>query len=138
MTFIHNAFAAETTPTQTNTSTLVASTSPTSPSPGASDLLSNFVPIIAIFVVFYFLVIRPQTKKHKEFQAMLSELRSGDKVVTGGGMLGVVQRIDDDGIVHVEIAPNLNIRVVKNTISSVLDKQPPANSNQPKKSNAAH
>ncbi len=87
---------------------------------------SQFLPLLLIFGVFYFLLIRPQQQRQKETKAMLSALKRGDRVVTGGGILGTVQRVppDKDGKpaseVEVEIAPNLRVTVLRDTITSVL------------------
>ena len=99
----------------------------------ASGVLSGvtqFAPLVLIFAVFYFLLIRPQQQKQKEMRGMLAELKHGDKVVTGGGILGTVQRVpvvqDKDGKqipsneIDVEIAPNLRVTVLRETISSVV------------------
>lgn len=91
---------------------------------------SQFLPLVMIFAVFYFLLIRPQQQKQKEMKAMLAALKRGDKVVTGGGIIGVVQKVimvaDKDGKqvpsdeVDVEIAPNLKVTVLRETITSVI------------------
>jgi preprotein translocase subunit YajC len=91
---------------------------------------TQFAPLVLIFAVFYFLLIRPQQQKQKEMKGMLSALKRGDKVVTGGGILGVVQKVpmvqDKDGKqiasneIEVEIAPNLRVTVLRETITSVI------------------
>ena len=87
-------------------------------------LLANagqFLPLILIFGVFYFLLIRPQQTRQKEVKAMLTALRRGDRVVTGGGILGVVQKVKDGSDeIEVELAPNLRVTVLRDTITSVL------------------
>jgi preprotein translocase subunit YajC len=113
---------------------------------GAGDTLgamTQFLPLVMIFAVFYFLLIRPQQQKQKEAKAMLGNLKRGDKVVTGGGIVGVVQRAptvaDKDGKqvpgaeVEVEIAPNVKVTVMRDTISSVINPVP-ANDSKPAKS----
>lgn len=87
----------------------------------ASDPLLGFLPLIVIFVLFYFLLIRPQTKKQKEHRAMVEALGTGDEVVTGGGVLGKVTEVGEQ-FVTVEIANNVAIKVQKHTISTVLPK----------------
>nr|WP_321986597.1 preprotein translocase subunit YajC [uncultured Lichenicoccus sp.] len=83
--------------------------------------LSQFLPIVLIFVVFYFLLIRPQQTKQKQLRAMVSALKRGDRVVTSGGILGTVQKVRDGATeVEVEIAPNVRVQVVRDTISTVL------------------
>ena len=83
--------------------------------------LSSFVPLILIFVIMYFLLIRPQQKKMKEHRAMLGSLKRGDKIITGGGILGEIRMVKDGSDeIEVEIAPNVRVTVVRGTISSVL------------------
>lgn len=91
--------------------------------PGA---LEAFLPIILIFVVFYFLLIRPQQKKMKEHKAMLGAVRRGDRVVTGGGIVGTVVKVIDDNELQLEIAEGVRVRVQRHLISSVLAKAEPA------------
>ncbi|HEY8288889.1 MAG TPA: preprotein translocase subunit YajC [Acetobacteraceae bacterium] len=103
---------------------------------------TQFAPLILIFAVFYFMLIRPQQQKQKEMRGMLSALKRGDRVVTGGGILGVVQRVPmvngKDGKqvpsseIEVEIAPNLKVTVLRETITSVV-KTTPANDAKPVK-----
>jgi preprotein translocase subunit YajC len=90
------------------------------------NALVQFLPLILIFVVFYFLLIRPQQRKAKDQRTMLDALRRGDRVVTGGGIIGTVARIDNPEEVVVEIAENVRVRVVRSTITSVLAKPDPA------------
>ncbi len=90
----------------------------------ASSMLasySQFLPLILIFGVFYFLLIRPQQTRQKEMKAMLTALCRGDRVVTGGGILGTVQRVKEGSDeIEVEVAPNVRVTVLRETISSVL------------------
>jgi preprotein translocase subunit YajC len=93
----------------------------------AQDLTSmfgsatQFLPLVLIFGVFYFLLIRPQQQRAKEMKAMLAALKRGDRVVTGGGILGVVQKIKDgSNEVEVELGPNLRVTVLRETITTVL------------------
>jgi preprotein translocase subunit YajC len=106
----------------------------------ASGLLGNlgsvgqFLPLILIFGVFYFLLIRPQQQRQKEAKAMLSAIKRGDRVVTGGGIVGVVQKVKDgSNEVEVEIAPNTRVTVLRETISAVVNPTP-ANDAKPSKS----
>lgn len=92
---------------------------------GGTDMIVQFLPLILIFVVFYFLLIRPQQKKMKEHKAMLGAIRRGDRVVTGGGIIGTVTRADDDEL-QVEIADGIRVRCVRSTINIVLAKTEPA------------
>lgn len=92
------------------------------------NALVQFLPLILIFVVFYFLLIRPQQRKAKDQKTMLGALRRGDRVVTGGGIIGTVARVDNPEAeeVVVEIAENVRVRVVRSTITTVLAKPDPA------------
>ncbi len=92
----------------------------------------QFLPLVLIFAVFYFLLIRPQQQKQKETKAMLAQLKRGDRVLTGGGILGVVQRTKDNNEVEVEIAPNVRVTVLRDTITSVVSATP-ANDTKPAK-----
>ena len=88
--------------------------------------IGQFVPLLLIFGIMYFLLIRPQQKKLKQHQAMVSALRRGDQVVTQGGMIGKVVKVKDDGEVEVEIADGVKVRVVQSTIATVVSKTEPA------------
>jgi len=77
--------------------------------------IGQFIPLILIFVIFYFFLIRPQQKKVKEHKAMVEALKRGDKVVTSGGITGTVERIIDNEKVEVEIAENVKVEIVKAT-----------------------
>src|SRR5205807_9396836 len=88
--------------------------------------LVQFLPLVLIFVVFYFLLIRPQKKKQKDHRTMLSALRRGDRIVTGGGILGTVNRVVNDNEVEVDIASGVRVRLLRSTIASVLAKPDPA------------
>ena len=77
--------------------------------------IGQFIPLILIFVIFYFFLIRPQQKKVKDHKAMVESLKRGDKVVTSGGITGRVERLIDNDKVEVEIAENIKVEVVKAT-----------------------
>lgn len=96
------------------------------PSPGGGDMFMQFMPLILIFVVFYFLLIRPQQRKMKEHKAMLESVRRGDRVVTGGGIIGVVTKVGPDDELQVEIAENVRVRCLRSTVNMVLNKGEPA------------
>ena len=87
--------------------------------------MMQFLPLVLIFVVFYFLLIRPQQKRAKDHKAMLGNLRRGDKVVTGGGIIGTVAKVGGDDEVAVDIAEGIRVRVVRSTITSVLARTEP-------------
>ena len=88
--------------------------------------LIQFLPLVLIFVVFYFLLIRPQQRKAKDHKTMLDALRRGDRVVTGGGIIGTVARVENPEEVTVDIADGVRVRVLRSTISSVLARPDPA------------
>jgi len=97
---------------------------------GAGSAFAQFVPLILIFAIMYFLLIRPQQKKVKEHKAMVEALRRGDQVVTQGGILGKVVKVKDgEGEVDVEIAQGVTVRVVRATIAQVRSKTEPAAAN---------
>ena len=84
--------------------------------------IGQFIPLILIFVIFYFFLIRPQQKKVKEHKAMVENLKRGDKVVTSGGILGTVERVMDNDRVEVEISDNIKVEIVKTTgIQALVD-----------------
>lgn len=93
---------------------------------GLAGGLGSFVPLILIFGIMYFLLIRPQQKKLKAHQAMIEAVRRGDKVITQGGILGKVTKVKEDGEIEVEIATGVKVSVVKSTLSQVLSKTEPA------------
>ncbi len=93
---------------------------------GALGGLGGLLPIVLIFVVFYFLLIRPQQKKAKDHRAMVAAVRRGDKVVTGGGLIGVVTKVVSDTEVQIELAQGVKVRVIKATLSDVIAKTAPA------------
>jgi preprotein translocase subunit YajC len=92
----------------------------------SSNAMIQFLPLVLIFVVFYFLLIRPQQKKQKDHRTMLDALRRGDRVVTGGGIIGTVNRVASADEVIVDIAEGVRVRVLRSTITSVLAKPDPA------------
>jgi preprotein translocase subunit YajC len=89
------------------------------------NAMLQFLPLVLIFVVFYFLLIRPQQTKQKQHKAMLDALRRGDRVVTGGGILASVARVVNADEVELDIATNVRVRVLRSTITSVLAKPDP-------------
>ena len=94
--------------------------------PGGAAAFAQFLPIVLIFVIFYFLLIRPQQKKMKDHRAMVEALRRGDQVVTSGGIVAKVSKVQEDGMVEVEIAEGVKVKVIKHTITQVLNKTEPA------------
>ncbi len=92
---------------------------------GGGDTLMQFLPLILIFVVFYFLLIRPQQKKMKTHREMIASVRRGDRVITGGGMIGQVIKVINDAEVDVQIAEGVKVRMLKSTITDVIARGEP-------------
>ena len=93
----------------------------------AANPIMQFLPLILIFAIMYFLMIRPQQKKAKQHRAMVEALRRGDQVITQGGVIGKVSRVKEgENEVEVEIAEGVKVRIVKSTIVQVLNKTEPA------------
>jgi preprotein translocase subunit YajC len=84
--------------------------------------LGSLAPMLLIFVVFYFLLIRPQQRKAKEHRALVQALKTGDQVLTSGGLLGVVTQVTNDSEVKVEIADGVRVRVLRQAITEVVNK----------------
>jgi len=93
---------------------------------GPGGAIAQFLPLILIFAIMYFLLIRPQQKKLKDHKAMVEALRRGDQVVTAGGIVGKVAAVGADGMLEVEIAPNVKVKVMRGTITQVMSKTEPA------------
>ena len=85
----------------------------------------DFIPLILIFAIMYFLLILPQQKKVKEHQNMVASLRRGDQVVTQGGLIGKVTKVKEENEIEVEVADGVKVRVLQNTIAQVLSKTEP-------------
>ena len=83
---------------------------------------AQFIPLILIFVIFYFFLIRPQQKKIKEHKAMVGALKRGDDVITSGGIVGKIEKVYDDAKIDLLISDNVSIKVVRSTIQSLLNK----------------
>jgi len=96
---------------------------------GGAGGLEAMLPLVLIFVVFYFLLIRPQQKKMKDHRSMLGDISRGDKIVTGGGIMGTVTKVDDDNQVTVEIAKDIKVKVRRELISAVQNKNAPVAAN---------
>lgn len=94
---------------------------------GGSNIILDLMPFILIFVIMYFLIIRPQRQAAKKRQEMLGAIRRNDKIVTGGGVVGKVIKVLDDNEVEVEIAPDTKVRVMRSFIAEVIVKGEAAN-----------
>lgn len=88
--------------------------------------ITSIIPLILVFGIMYFMIIRPQQKKMKEHQNMIGALRRNDQIVTQGGLIGKVTKVKDDKEIEVEIATGVSVRVVRSTIAQVLNKTEPA------------
>ena len=84
--------------------------------------IAQFVPLILIFVIFYFFLIRPQQKKVKDHKSMVSALKRGDEVITSGGIVATIERVHEDDKVDLSISENVTVKVVKSTIQNLLTK----------------
>jgi preprotein translocase subunit YajC len=89
-------------------------------------MLGSILPFALIFVVFYFLLFRPQQKKMKDHRAMVAAVKRGDRVVTSGGIIGVVTKVVDDSELQIEIADGVRVRALRSSISEVLTRSEPA------------
>ncbi|MEP3277003.1 MAG: preprotein translocase subunit YajC [Stappiaceae bacterium] len=96
---------------------------------GGTDLLVNILPFVLIFVVMYFLIIRPQRQRVKQHQELVASLRRGDTVVTSGGLIGKVSKVVDDTEIQVEVSDGVRVRVVRGMIQEVRSKGEPAKDN---------
>ncbi len=93
---------------------------------GGAGAFGSLIPLILIFAIMYFLLIRPQQKKMKEHKTMVEALRRGDQVITQGGLIGKVTKVKEGDEIEVEIAEGVKVRVVQSTIVSVVNKTEPA------------
>jgi preprotein translocase subunit YajC len=98
--------------------------------------IAQFAPLVLIFVVFYFLLIRPQQKKMKAHREMVTQLKRGDRVVTSGGIVGTVTKVVSDTEVQVEIAENVRVRVIRSSITDIVAKTEPASNGNSKEETA--
>ena len=84
---------------------------------------AQFVPLILIFVIFYFFLIRPQQKRVKDHKAMVAALKRGDEIITSGGIIGIVDRVMEDDRIEVTIGENTKVQIIRSTITSLLKKE---------------
>jgi preprotein translocase subunit YajC len=85
--------------------------------------LSQFIPLILIFIIFYFFLIRPQQKRVKDHKAMVEGLKRGDEVITSGGIIGTVERVMEDDRIEVLIEENTKVQIIRSTVTSLLKKE---------------
>lgn len=102
--------------------TATETSAPTQNMSGTSSILMNVLPLVLIFVIFYFLLIRPQQKKMRAHRAMVSGLRRGDKILTSGGIIGVVYKVLNDGEIQVEIAEGVRVRIARGSVNEILSR----------------
>ena len=95
---------------------LAAAAAPT----GGAGFFIQTIPLVLVFVIFWFLLIRPQQKRMKEHQAEIAAVKKGDRVVTGGGLIGKVTKVGDTEV-EVELGPNIRVQALKSTLSQVVD-----------------
>ena len=84
---------------------------------------AQFIPLILIFIIFYFFLIRPQQKRVKDHKAMVESLKKGDEVITSGGIIGVVDRVMEDDRIEVIIGEGTKVQIIRSTITSLLKKE---------------
>lgn len=100
-------------------------------SAGAAGILIQIAPLILLFTIFWFLIIRPQQKRLKDHRDMVAAVKRGDEVVTGGGLIGKVTKVSDADV-EVELAPNIRVKAVKSTLSNVTPRGAPQPANDGK------
>ncbi len=84
---------------------------------------AQFIPLILIFVIFYFFLIRPQQKRVKDHKAMVESLKRGDEIITSGGIIGTIDRVMEDDRIEVNIGDNVKVQIIRSTITSLLKKE---------------
>ena len=89
----------------------------------SSQGIAQFIPLILIFVIFYFFLIRPQQKRVKDHKIMVDSLKRGDEVITSGGIIGTVEKVMEDDRIEVIIGDNTKVQIIKSTITSQLKKE---------------
>ena len=85
--------------------------------------IAQFIPLILIFVIFYFFLIRPQQKRVKDHKAMVTSLKRGDEIITSGGIIGTIEKVMEDDRIEVLIGENVKVQIIRSTITSLLKKE---------------
>ena len=85
--------------------------------------IAQFIPLILIFIIFYFFLIRPQQKRVKDHKAMVESLKRGDEIITSGGIIGTIERVMEDDRIEVNIGENVKVQIIRSTITSLLKKE---------------
>lgn len=102
----------------------------TAASPMGGDLLPSLFPLVIVLVIFYFLLLRPQQKRIRQHLDMINKLSRGDKVVTGGGLIGTVVKLVGEDEIVIELAENVRVKALRSTITTILNQTTPAKSPQ--------
>ena len=89
----------------------------------SSQGITQFIPLILIFVIFYFFLIRPQQKRVKDHKTMVESLKRGDEIITSGGIIGTIDRVMEDDRIEVVIGENVKVQIIRSTITSLLKKE---------------
>ena len=89
----------------------------------SSQGITQFIPLILIFLIFYFFLIRPQQKRVKDHKAMVAAIKRGDEIITSGGIIGTVDRVMEDDRIEVTISENTKVQIIRSTITSLLKKE---------------
>ena len=85
--------------------------------------IAQFIPLILIFIIFYFFLIRPQQKRVKDHRSMVEGLKRGDEIITSGGIIGIIDRVLEDDRIEVEISNDVKVQIIRSTITSILKKE---------------
>ena len=85
--------------------------------------IGQFIPLILIFVIFYFFLIRPQQKRVKDHKLMVESLKRGDEIITSGGIIGTVERVMEDDRIEVNLSENVKVQIIRSTVTSLLQKE---------------
>tara|TARA_B100000767_G_C19657295_1_gene489442 strand:+ start:476 stop:760 length:285 start_codon:yes stop_codon:yes gene_type:complete len=85
--------------------------------------IAQFIPLILIFIIFYFFLIRPQQKRVKDHRSMVNDLKRGDEIITSGGIIAIVDRVLEDDRIEVTLTDNVKVQIIKSTITSLLKKE---------------
>ena len=85
--------------------------------------IAQFIPLILIFVIFYFFLIRPQQKRVKDHKLMVESLKRGDEIITSGGIIGTVERVMEDDRIEVNLSENVKVQIIRSTVTSLLQKE---------------
>ena len=83
--------------------------------------IAQFIPLILIFVIFYFFLIRPQQNKIKDHKLMVSQLKRGDQIVTAGGIIGKIEKVSDDDKIELSISENVTVTIIRSTVQNLLN-----------------